>query len=145
MLILLFFRSNKYILSLLNLLMHHLHQPKAMTARVPNIKGFEFDIAVDFYRQGDFIIAYSPDFDLSTYSKSIEGAKTAFEDALAVFLEETLAKGTFFNELKELGWKMTLVPIPNFIKPSKTRRHNRLHSADIINSTNIPVQIPIHA
>jgi hypothetical protein len=110
---------------------------------VPKIKGFEFDIDVEFYRQGEFIVAYSPDLDLSTYSKTLERAKSAFEDALNVFMTETLEKGTFFSELESLGWKIKLVPTPEFLKPKK--RSNPTSHNEVIDHTQIPVRIPIRA
>lgn len=108
-----------------------------MTAAVPKIKGFEFDVSVEFYRQGDFIVAYAPDLDLSTYSKSMEGAKASFQDALEVFMVETLEKGTFFSELDALGWKISLVPIPEFIKP--VSRQSRVQPSDVIQREDISV------
>lgn len=114
-----------------------------MTASIPKIKGFEFAISVELYRQGDFIVAYSPDLDLSTYSKSIEGAKVSFQDALEVFMVETLEKGTFFSELEALGWKIRLVPIPEFTKP--INRTGKVSPSEVIIRDEIPVSIPIHA
>ena len=99
-----FGRSFRYIL-VLYLILHH-RKVKIMTAFVPIIKGFEFDISVEFYRQGEFVLAYSPDLDLSSYADSVDGAKASFQDALSIFLTETLEKGTFFSELQSLGWEI---------------------------------------
>jgi len=114
-----------------------------MLSIAPKIKGFEFDIDVEFYHQGEFIVAYAPDLDLSSYSKTLEGAKSSFEDALNVFMTETLEKGTFFSELESLGWSIKLVPTPEFLKPKKST--NPASHDDVIERTQIPVRIPIHA
>lgn len=114
-----------------------------MTAAVPRIKGFEFDVTVEFYQQGEFIVAFAPELDLSSYSKSIEGAKASFRDALEVFMVETLEKGTFFSELDALGWKISLVPTPEFTKPLV--RPIKFLASDVILREEIPVSIPIHA
>ena len=114
-----------------------------MIAIAPLIKGFEFEIDVEFYLQGEFIVAYTPDLDLSTYSKSLEGAKKSFEDALEIFLTETLEKGTFFSELETLGWKFRLVPTPEFLKPKKSS--NQAARPEVIEHAQIPVRIPIRA
>ena len=110
-----------------------------MIAVVPKIKGFEFDIDVEFYHQGEFIVAYAPDLDLSSYSKTLEGAKNSFEDALNVYMTETLEKGTFFSELESLGWVIKLVPTPEFIKPLK--KSNETSQVEVIERTQIPVRI----
>ncbi|HQW03897.1 MAG TPA: hypothetical protein PLR30_15525 [Saprospiraceae bacterium] len=136
-----FGRSFRYIL-VLYLILHH-RKVKIMTAFVPIIKGFEFDISVEFYRQGEFVLAYSPDLDLSSYADSVDDAKASFQDALSIFLTETLEKGTFFSELQSLGWEIKLVPSPEFIKP--TKRPDNTSRSEIINHAMIPVSIPIHA
>jgi hypothetical protein len=73
----------------------------------------------------------------------LESAKRSFEDALNVFMTETLEKGTFFNELESLGWNIKLVPVPEFRKPTKKSKHTS--HGEVIDRTQIPVRIPIRA
>ncbi len=51
-------------------------------------------------------IIYSPAFDLSGYGNTEEEAKHSFEISLEEFMRYTNNKGTFYDELKRLGWEV---------------------------------------
>lgn len=76
------------------------------------------DIEVILFKEGDFIIAYCPSLELSSYGESDEDAKAAFEDALNIFLEDTAKKGTLEKYLLNMGWGLRQKPKPMYIPPS---------------------------
>jgi len=65
----------------------------------------EFSLPVSVLREGKRFVAYTPALDLSTSGKSYEEAKRRFGEAVEIFFEETLKKGTFEEALRDLGWR----------------------------------------
>jgi predicted RNase H-like HicB family nuclease len=65
----------------------------------------KLSLPVSFLREGDCFIAYSPALDLSTSADSFEKAKKRFTEAVEIFFEELLEKGTLNEVLAELGWQ----------------------------------------
>lgn len=49
-------------------------------------------------------VAYCPSLEVSSYGDTQEEAQTAFEEALEIFLEETVQRGTFEPELLRQGF-----------------------------------------
>jgi hypothetical protein len=74
-------------------------------------------LTVNFYREGDKFIAYSPALDISTYGDSFEEAKSKFEELVDIFIDETLKMGTLEEVLKGLGWKKVARPKPHWAPP----------------------------
>ncbi len=62
-------------------------------------------LTVEFYREGNKFIAFSPALDLSTCGDTQEQARKRFEEALQLFLEEADKMGTLEDVLLECGWK----------------------------------------
>lgn len=65
----------------------------------------QFKLPISVIREGKKYIAYTPVLDLSTSDKSFEGAKKRFEEAVRLFLEELVKKGTLEDVLRDLGWR----------------------------------------
>jgi len=78
----------------------------------------ELSLEVNLIKEGDFIVAYCPSLELSSYGDSEDDAKIAFEEALKIFIDETQSKGTFFNELLNLGWVLQKKPLASFTPPA---------------------------
>ncbi len=73
----------------------------------------QFSVPVSILKEGNNFIAYSPVLDLSTVGKTFAEAKMMFEEAVQIFFEEIIAKGTINEALSELGWqkkKKTFIP-----------------------------------
>ena len=68
------------------------------------------DLNVLFVKEGDYIVAYCPALELSSYGDNEDEAKSAFEASLKIFLDETSRKGTLEKVLLKLGWSLTQVP-----------------------------------
>ena len=64
-------------------------------------------LTVEFYREGNKFIAYSPALDLSTCADTQEQSKKRFEEMLLIFLEEIDRMGTLEDVLMECGWRKT--------------------------------------
>ena len=52
-------------------------------------------------------IVYSPEMDINGSGYDLNQAKASFYEALSEFCRYGIAKGTFFNELKRMGWKIS--------------------------------------
>jgi len=65
----------------------------------------EFNLPVSILREGKKFVAYTPALDLSTSGKSYEEAKKRFKEAVSIFFEELIKKGTLEEVLRDLGWK----------------------------------------
>ena len=65
----------------------------------------EVKIPVSFFREDNTLVAYTPSLDISTSGKDMVQAKKRFSEAVEIFLEELLEKGTLEEVLHDLSWK----------------------------------------
>ncbi len=65
------------------------------------------DVTVMLYEQGEYIMAYCPALDLSSYAKTEAKAFVSFKEALDIFLEYCAEHGTLEQNLVACGWKLT--------------------------------------
>lgn len=65
----------------------------------------QVNLPVSFLREGKYFIAYTPALDLSTSGKTFAEAKKRFEEAVEIFFEELVEKGTLNEVLIGLGWR----------------------------------------
>ena len=72
-----------------------------MTAKT----GFQFNLPITVLREGKKFIAYTPALDLSTSGNTFKQVKKRFGEAVSIFFEETLKRGTLDQALSELGWQ----------------------------------------
>ena len=61
-------------------------------------------IPISVLKEGNNFVVYSPVLDLSTSAKTYKQALSRFNEAVEIFFEEVLKKGTLEDVLKELGW-----------------------------------------
>ena len=61
-------------------------------------------LAVEFFKEGDAFIAYSHSLDLSTHGATLSEAKKNFHEAVNLWIEACVEKGTLDKALIELGW-----------------------------------------
>jgi len=93
-------------------------------------KTIKLDLSVSFEKEGDYFVAYCPALELSSYGKSEASAKKSFDEALEIFIEETVRKGTLLKILLELGWTLRQKPSvlykpPTIKKPISSRPNSR--------------------
>jgi len=69
------------------------------------VVGYEANIPVLFFKEGETFISYSPALDLSTCGATFEAAKRHFQEALDIFFQESFKHGTLDDALESYGWK----------------------------------------
>ena len=90
----------------------------------------KLQLQVQFTKEGETFIAYSPALDLSSCGGTFEEAQRNFEEAADIFFEECDADGTIIDVLKSLGWEQVEKPTPQWLPPR------------IVGNVNIPVSVP---
>jgi len=105
----------------------------------------KLSIPVFITKEGDSYVTYSPALELSSYGDTIEEAKEAFEDAMQIFIEETIKKGTLEKCLLSLGWSLRKLPVPLYDPPSLNtikESFNRVLQSDVKNYYDTFLRIP---
>ena len=77
----------------------------------------DLTIKLMFFQDGNYVIAYSPDLDLSTYAKTVELAKKRFIEALEIFFESSIEKNNLYEQLLNLGWTLKEKPKIEYTPP----------------------------
>ncbi|MFZ1677734.1 MAG: hypothetical protein WAT91_10705 [Saprospiraceae bacterium] len=96
---------------------------------------------VNLFKEGDYIVAYCPALELSTYGTDEKDAKVAFKDAVQIFLTETFRKGTLEKELLKLGWRLQLKPTALFEPPKNDLAASKIRGG--FNTTKMPILMPV--
>lgn len=65
----------------------------------------QFNLQVNFLKEKERFVAFTPALDLSTSGKTLEEARKHFAEASILFFEELINKGTLEEVLSELGWE----------------------------------------
>jgi predicted RNase H-like HicB family nuclease len=86
-----------------------------------NHKSVSVSLEVLLTKEGDYIVAYCPALDLSSYGDDEEDAKLSFEEALDIFMEQTYKRGTLEKVLFSLGWTLRKLPVIKYDPPKRTR------------------------
>ena len=68
------------------------------------LKGYSTKLQVQFIKQGEYVVAYSPALDISTSGKNASEAKKRFQELAHIFIKEITDAGTSNDVLSELGW-----------------------------------------
>lgn len=85
------------------------------TIEIDNEK-FRFNVDVYIFEEGDHLTAYCPSLDLATTGTDFQDALKNFYECLQLHVECCMEMGTFEEDLKEHGWRVSqkkLVP-PSF-------------------------------
>lgn len=77
----------------------------------------EVNVEVALIKEGDYIVAYCPALELSSFGINEQDAQQAFEEALEIFFEETCELGTLENILLDLGWGLRKRPKIDYQPP----------------------------
>jgi predicted RNase H-like HicB family nuclease len=92
-------------------------QKKQKIRRTKNATVVNVDVLL--FREDKYFVAYCPALEVSSYGETEEEAKSAFDEALDIFIEETEKRGSFEKALLKLGWSLRQVPQPSYIPPRK--------------------------
>jgi len=77
----------------------------------------EVSLDVLLIKDGDYIVSFCPALNLSSFGDTESDAKSAFDEAFNIFIEETQKKGTLEKVLLNLGWQLKKLPMPSFLPP----------------------------
>ena len=78
----------------------------------------EVQVDIVLVKEGEYYVALCPSLNVSSYGKTQLEAKSAFDEALKIFISETGKKGNLEKELLKNGWVLQQQPKP-FYKPPK--------------------------
>ena len=65
----------------------------------------QINLPVSILREGKRFVAYTPVLDLSTSGVNYKEVTARFHEAVEIFFQEILRKGTFREVLQGLGWE----------------------------------------
>ena len=72
-----------------------------------NNRIIETGLSLFSFIENEVTIIYSPELDINGSGYDLNEAKASFYIALSEFFRYATAKGTLFNELKRMGWKIS--------------------------------------
>ena len=81
-------------------------------------RSVEVQVDVVLIKEGEFYVALCPSLNVSSYGQTQGEAKTAFDEALKIFISETDKKGNLEKELLKNGWVLQQQPKLSY-KPPK--------------------------
>ena len=106
------------------------------------VKSFEVGVTVLVLREEQYYVAYCPALELSSYGETEQEARSAFEEAITIFIEETDKKGTLEKVLLKLGWSLQQVPELKYKPPEllakDVYKYVKLKQAKVIEET-VPI------
>jgi len=73
-------------------------------------KFIEVQLGVLVFQKDEAYIAYCPALELSTYGDRIGDVKTAFDDLIKSYMEDSIKMGTLEKDLRAHGWDMPQTP-----------------------------------
>jgi len=82
-------------------------------------KNITISLAVNIFKDGKRYIADCPALALATHGGSLREVQRHFEDALNVWMKNTMREGVLKKALLELGWTLGPVPMPEEADYSK--------------------------
>ncbi len=112
-----------------------MNKPKTLPVK----KTVSATVTVMLYKQGDFIVAYCPALDLSSYAQSEEEAVVSFKEALDIFLEYCEENGTLEQNLVACGWQLR----KGYYQPEEVRVPLELLKASKLHSFDQKVSLPV--
>lgn len=65
----------------------------------------DLKIPVQFFKEGEIFVAYTPALDLSTSATTFEKVQKRFHEVVEIFFEEVIQQGTIDEVLANLGWQ----------------------------------------
>ena len=82
-------------------------------------------LEVALFQEDEMWVAYCPALEVSSYGENQEDARKAFDEAMQIFLSETIRKGTLERYLLRLGWQLQQKPIPVYKQPYLSLHDNQ--------------------
>jgi predicted RNase H-like HicB family nuclease len=104
-------------------------------------KKVNVDIIISIFKESKYYVAYCPALELSSYGKTEKEAKAYFEDALKVFLEDTIERGTLEKCLLKFGWTLQQKPEIKYLPPRIENELEKIVNSKIIREH---ISIPVY-
>ncbi len=70
-----------------------------------------------FIKEDNYIVAYCPALEISSYGKTQTEAKAAFETEIKIFIDESSKNGTLEKYLLKQGWTLQQIPAIDYQPP----------------------------
>ncbi|MCF8449253.1 MAG: hypothetical protein K9G49_05215 [Taibaiella sp.] len=96
-------------------------------------------VTVMLYMQGDYIMAYCPALELSSYGRTEKEATASFNEALEIFLDYCAENGTLEQNLVACGWNLR----QGYVQPDEVHVPLELLKAQKLHSFDQKVSLPI--
>ncbi|HRN27095.1 MAG: hypothetical protein IT276_11795 [Ignavibacteriaceae bacterium] len=77
----------------------------------------KLQVDVLIIKEEDYIVAYCPALELSSYGKTKSEAKAAFEVDIKIFIDETFKSGNLEKYLLKQGWTLQQIPELDYQPP----------------------------
>jgi len=81
-------------------------------------------LEINLIEDGDYIVAYCPSLELSSFAKTESEAKESFDEALKIFMEYCIEHSTLEKNLLNLGWSLRKLPTIKYEQPKKRKSGN---------------------
>ena len=104
-----------------------------------NKKTISSVVTVMLYQQGDYVMAFCPALDLSSYCKTESDAVASFKEALDIFLEYCIENDTLEQNLIACGWKLR----HGYLKPKEVTVPLELLRAQSLHSFDYKISFPV--
>ena len=89
----------------------------------PRGNGITVELDIILMEEDGVCIAYCPALELSSFGDDASDAKKAFMEAMSIFFEEVVKKGTLEKVLLQLGWTLRALPKPKYLPPPFSRQN----------------------
>lgn len=100
----------------------------------------ELIVTVQYIADGNYITAYCPALEFSSFGKTIKEARAAIEEALDILIEELDARGTLEQDLLEHGWTLQQKPVFNY-KPPKNPKGKLSKKYEVLKTETVSVPL----
>ena len=70
-----------------------------------------------FFREGDQVVAYCPEFNVSSFGDTPSEARSSLEEAVSLFIEECQRMETLAEILEEAGYHLPAKPGERLVPP----------------------------
>ena len=93
----------------------------------------EGTVPILYLKEGDMFVAHCPVLDLSTCGETFQEAEDNVREALELFFDECVKRGTLDRALTSLGWKKARTRPPRWQPPV------------VVGEERLPVRVPVAA
>ncbi len=90
------------------------------------------ELPVGYMKEGDLVVAYSPAIDLSSCGASLPEARKNFLDAVTLFFESCIRRGTLSEVLRSCGWELVKIRNKPTWKPPRQFKNEKIDIGELV-------------